>query len=717
MNLDGIGSRPRVCSEGRTIWRRGRAGRAALLLDGAAYFGALRSSLKQAKRSVLIVGWDIDSRFRLVGPEGQATDGRPEAFREFLEDLVERRPGLTVHLLLWDYSILYALEREAFTGLTFRWRTPSRLHIELDDCLPLGGAHHQKIAVIDDTVAFCGGLDLTTHRWDTQAHKPDLAERKDSSGEAYPPFHDAQMVVDGEAASALGDLIRERWRRCTDEKLPTPRSHPDSERAPWPDGVEADFESLEIGIARTEGPNDDRPGVQEVQALYLEAIASAQRHIYIENQYLTAQDIGDALAARMREVPEMEVVIVTPRRPGGWLEEKTMGAGQAQVMAGFDDPDLRERVRFCFPKVTEGGKEADVMVHAKLMVVDDRILRVGSANLNRRSMGLDSECDLVIEASSRDERERVTAVLARLLAHHLDLSAEEVAGQLRGGRGLCTIVDEGREGARALLPLEPATEHVDAMADLLNELADREQPIDPAAFAGDMFGGESGGEWRSRFLRLAGVAALVIAVAALWKFTPLSEWSDPDRVADTFSALRGSGWAEPALFAAFVIGGFVLFPLTVLVTVSGMVLGPGPGFVVALGGALASAGTTFALGAKLGCGTLEGMIGARRVRSVGRAMGRHGVLAVAALRMVPVAPFSVINVAMGALGLGFWTFAAGTLMGLLPGILVLTVLGDRFLQAWQNPDAGNLAILVAALAAWIGLAFGLQRLASRLKGG
>ena len=714
MSSDSNGSAPGNSPKAQTVWRRERADRAALLLDGADYFGALRSSLEQATRSVLIVGWDIDSRFRLVGPDGRATDGRPEGFREFLDDLLERRPDLHIHLLLWDYSILYALEREAFTGLTFKWRTPSRLCIELDDCLPLGAAHHQKIAVIDDRVAYCGGLDLTTHRWDTHPHLPELAERVDTSGDAYPPFHDAQMVVDGPAASALGDLIRERWRRCTDHELPAPRSIPDS--VPWPAGVEADFDSVEVGIARTEGPADERPGIQEVRALYLESIAKAQRHIYIENQYLTAPDIGKALSDRMREVSGLEVVIVTPRRPGGWLEAKTMGAGQAMVMQRFDDPELRSRVRFCFPRVTEAGKEADVMVHAKLMVVDDRILRVGSSNLNRRSMGLDSECDLVIDATSEEERAQVTGVLARLLAHHLDRSEAEITDRLRAGHGLTAIVDEGREGARALLPLEPATEYVDTMADVLNEVADREQPIDPANIAGDMFGGESRSEGRSRMLRLGGAAALVFALAALWKYTPLSEWSDPERVAGAFGALRGSGWAEAALFAAFVAGGFILFPLTVLVTVSGMVLGPVTGFAVALGGALASAGATFALGAKLGCGTLESMIGGRRVRAVRRALGRHGVLTVAALRMVPVAPFSVVNVAMGALGLAFWTFAAGTVLGLVPGILVLTVLGDRFLQAWQNPDATNLAILVAALAAWIGLAFGLQRLASRLKG-
>ena len=88
MSSDSNGSAPGNPSDAQTVWRRERADRAALLLDGADYYGALRSSLEQATRSVLIVGWDIDSRFRLVGPEGRATDGRPEGFREFFDDLL-----------------------------------------------------------------------------------------------------------------------------------------------------------------------------------------------------------------------------------------------------------------------------------------------------------------------------------------------------------------------------------------------------------------------------------------------------------------------------------------------------------------------------------------------------------------------------------------------------------------------------------------------------
>ena len=445
------------------------------------------------------------------------------------------------------------------------------------------------------------------------------------------------------------------------------------------------------------------------------SIEAACRHVYIENQYFTAPEIGDALASRMRAAPDLEAVVVMPRRPSGWLEEKTMGAGQAAIMARFDEDGLSGRIRFCYPFVRDGDEEADVMVHAKVMVVDDRIIRVGSSNLNRRSMGLDSECDLVIAASGEDERDAVRSLLARLLSHHLGADGGQIRSDLDNGRSLAEILDSRGTAARGFRKLEPATEHVDAVADALKSIADRERPLDSESFMGDMFAGADSDGGGSRGRRVALVAGIALVLVAIWKFSPLSEWTHPQTVATAFDALRASGWAEAGLFGAFIVGGLLVFPLTVLVTVTGMILGPWSGFAVAMGGALASAALSFAAGGRIGQDTLEGFLGGRRVRSVQRGLGKHGVLAVAALRNVPVAPFTVVNVIMGALGLGFGVFMAGTFAGLLPGILVLTVLGDRFAQLWKNPDPANVALLLVAVIAWIGLAAGLQRLIVRLR--
>ena len=153
-------SRRNLLREGETIWRHAEAKRAALLLDGASYFGALRSTLLAARHSVTFVGWDIDSRVRLRGPASPPNDKAPEEFRDFLEYLADRRKDLVIRLLLWDYSILYALEREPLPAVQLNWRTPSNVVVKLDDALPMGASHHQKIVIVDDVLAFCGGMDI-----------------------------------------------------------------------------------------------------------------------------------------------------------------------------------------------------------------------------------------------------------------------------------------------------------------------------------------------------------------------------------------------------------------------------------------------------------------------------------------------------------------------------------------------------------------------------
>ncbi len=173
---------------GRNVWRVEHADRAAMLIDAGAFFGAVRAALLQAKRSVFIIGWDLDSRTRLVGEDCEAHDGWPVTLREFLVRLVEERPELTVHLLAWDFAVLYALEREPFPSLKLGWNTPDRVRFRLDNVLPVGASHHQKIIVVDDALAFSGGLDLTIRRWDTCQHDFENPQPLRSRGTALPPL-------------------------------------------------------------------------------------------------------------------------------------------------------------------------------------------------------------------------------------------------------------------------------------------------------------------------------------------------------------------------------------------------------------------------------------------------------------------------------------------------------------------------------------------------
>ena len=131
-------------------WRSGQASRLALLVDGSEYFGALRASLLSAEKSIFMLGWDVDSRTRLTGASQKPTDGAPADLRSFLGKLVARTPKLNIQILLWDYSLLYSLERELLPKFALGWRTPDRVDIALDSQFPIGASQHHKLVVVDD---------------------------------------------------------------------------------------------------------------------------------------------------------------------------------------------------------------------------------------------------------------------------------------------------------------------------------------------------------------------------------------------------------------------------------------------------------------------------------------------------------------------------------------------------------------------------------------
>src|SRR5919106_2985474 len=197
----------------RNCWRIEPADRFAFLIDGAAYFGAVRAAIAKARRSVFILGWDIDSRMRLV-PSG-ANDGFPEELGDFLNAVVSSRRDLRMYVLSWDFAMVFALDREWLPMYKLDWRTHRRLHFLLDDKHPAGASHHQKVVVVDDAVAFVGGLDLTHCRWDTPEHGGNEVGRCDSEGKPYRPYHDVQVIVDGAAAHAVGERCGDRWNRVS----------------------------------------------------------------------------------------------------------------------------------------------------------------------------------------------------------------------------------------------------------------------------------------------------------------------------------------------------------------------------------------------------------------------------------------------------------------------------------------------------------------------
>lgn len=471
---------------GRNCWRVQDTRRLAVLVDGESYFAAFRRALIAARRRVFILAWDIDSRMELVRED--PADGLPTRLGDLLKALLDAEPLLHVHLLLWDYAPIYALEREPLFFGDSPWDRHPRLHFAVDNVHPLAASHHQKVVCVDRRIAFCGGLDLSKWRWDTNAHLAQGPRRIDADGKPYPPFHDVQMLVDGDAAAALEDLCLTRWRRATGEALAhVDDGASDGMRDPWPEDILPLLQNRPCAIARTLPAHRGQKAVSEVARLYSDMIGSAERFIYAENQYLSASVIREALARSLRQRRGPEVLLILPQETGAWLEQHTMDLLRARLLPALREADRHGRLRLYYPTIPGLGDDR-FMVHAKLMIVDDRILRIGSSNLSNRSMGLDTECDLCVEARDESSRAALRGLRRRLLGILLGRDAETVAEAESQEGGLIAAIESLRRDGRTLAPLrgEADPEWLHQLPD--SRLIDPDQPLDAEHLSNTMLG-------------------------------------------------------------------------------------------------------------------------------------------------------------------------------------------------------------------------------------
>ena len=434
---------------GRNCWRIARAGRASLIVDAADYFHLARSAMLRAKQQILLIGWDFDTRICL---DYDADDDAPTELGQFLSWLPRHRPGVQIHILKWDLGAIKLLGRGTTALRLVRWAASKQIHFKLDGAHAAGASHHHKIAVIDDALAFCGGIDMTADRWDTREHRPaDEHRRRPTTRRRYEPWHDATMAVDGAAAAALGELARERWKAAGGEPIQAPSGESD----PWPADLEADFSDVDVAIARTRGGYEEGDAIREIEALYLDMIASAKRFVYAENQYFASRVVAEAIAKRLREPDPPEFVIVNPRSGQGWLDDSVMSPARARLLDMIRQCDTRGRFRMFCP-VNAAGE--DIYVHSKIMIADDVQLRVGSANLNNRSMGLDSECDLLIDAATAGSAAApaIAARRADLLSEHLGVSIDSIEAKFAETGSLIATIEAFAGGkGRGLVPFVP----------------------------------------------------------------------------------------------------------------------------------------------------------------------------------------------------------------------------------------------------------------------
>ena len=442
-----------------TAWTVGCAKRAAVLVDMQSYFRAARSAMAKAERSIHLLGWafDPDARF---DPDDHGGGPARDRIGAFLKHLACNKPQLDVRLLVWKSALPVAATQNFFPHRARRAFRHSPVRFRLDGALPLGACHHQKAIVIDDRVAFCGGGDIAPDRWDTPEHLDDDGRRTSHTGKIFDARHEVMAVVDGPAAASLGELFRDRWFRATGQRLPPPEDAGGED--PWPDDIVHRWESPTVALSRTVPAWGGYPEVREAEALHLAAIAGAKTCIYLENQYFASPVIAEALAERLGEKDGPEVVIVSTQHSPSWFDRMSMDRTRLAFLQRLkiaDDARGGPSRLHAYCPVTRGGRL--IIVHAKLAVIDDVMLRVGSANINNRSLGFDTECDLVIEAQDGPEgagtRRDVARTRSELIAHWLGREPADVDAALRETGTLGGAIERLDDpAARRQPPLAPS---------------------------------------------------------------------------------------------------------------------------------------------------------------------------------------------------------------------------------------------------------------------
>ena len=470
-----------IVQPGKNCWRVERADRFYCVQDAADYFRLVRQALLAARHTVFILGWDIFAEVDLL--PGAAASDAPTRLDDLLAFVARRRPRLRCYILIWDYAALYTLERDPFSRWKLGWRMPRRVRFGFDDRIPVGGSHHQKIVVVDDQLAFCGGIDLTGHRWDTSAHR--VEEPAADVGRR------ALRAVSRGPGHGHGTNGRGPWRAGTRSLARNGREAAAAVGTVQRGSLALGRQARSHGRQRRDCPTmpefETQPAVRECEELFLDSIARAKQSIYIESQYFTNDTLAEALAARLREPDGPEIIVVSPKECHGWLEQNTMGAFRNRVFRRMIAADTHRRLRLVYPAASR-AQNVPTFIHSKVMVVDDELVRIGSANFSRRSMGVDSECDLAVEARGdpRVQRAFVTSAIGCLRSTSV-CDPEAVARGIASERDhFGRFIDSREHGDRTLVRIELPAATEEPPSEALRAAADPDEPILSGSLVADV---------------------------------------------------------------------------------------------------------------------------------------------------------------------------------------------------------------------------------------
>ena len=366
-----------------------------VLIDGENALPAMAEAMRSARLHVHLAGWHLTPDFELE------RDGRRTVLDRLLAELADQVP---VRVVLWAGAPVPVFKptRRQVRGVREKLVAGTSIETALDSHERPMHCHHEKLIVIDDRIAFVGGIDLTAlagDRFDRRAHP-----LRGSVG-----WHDVAARLEGPIVADVADHFAMRWREVTGGVL-----------APARPPRRAGRHTVQLLRTVPQGIYDSVPsGDYRILEAYLAAIRSARELIYVENQFLWSPEIVEALCEKLSSPPSdrFRLLAVLPVHANNGSD---VTRGQAAELAAADDNRGRFLACSLYAR-DELGAATPVYVHAKVAVVDDRWLTLGSANLNEHSLFNDTEVNLAC-----DDPELARTTRERLWAEHLETDLETI---------------------------------------------------------------------------------------------------------------------------------------------------------------------------------------------------------------------------------------------------------------------------------------------------
>ena len=392
------------------------------------------------------------------------------------------------------------------------------------------------------------------------------------------------------------------------------------------------------------------------------------------------------------------------------MESRSMYANRIMFRTILEQGGVADRAIMAYPICREGEKQTSVRIHSKIMIVDDRLLHIGSANINNRSMGMDTECDIVLIGEDEKACKKISDVRNDLIREHTGYKAEEIDAVINNGGSIDILLRDCPGSRQHLRRIDDSRYADQSFIKLVTFFADPRKPFISSKFT--RFHKFIKKDWfknRRIWIILSTLAAITF-LSMLWSYTPLAEYADAEKLADLFEKARNSPLAL-WVTVVYIIGGLLFFPVTVMSGAVILVFGAVKGFIFSLAGAIASGVVGYSIGRYLGKDKLYKFF--PRSKKATEKIKDSGVIGVAVIRTLPIAPYSLMNLIFGVVNVSLPAFIMGTALGLAPGKLMLAIFGESIVDVFKQPTGENVLYAILGFAGWIGIGWLCNKLARK----